>query len=388
MAKEEQKKNKNGQKKSKAAKSTTKHAVKDVPVITETKNEKKKGNNKFRNLMNKLMDNTPFVISLCIIIVLLATVIFLVCKRITPSTKDGKKVIASLDGKKFTTDDLYQTLKKDHGTDVLLNLIDSYISEKEVKITDDDKKEVKNIVDYYVEYAESNSMSLKDLLANYGLNISTEEELFDYLMKDYKKYLAVVNYVGDALTEDEIKTYYKENYSDTLKVKHILISIDDSEDKEAVNKAKKQAEDIIKKLKKASKDDLSDTFDDLAYDYSDDAATYEKGGLMEEVTSSNSESEFWKAANDLKKGKFTTEPVLCSDGYHIILKLDSTPVKALKEIKKEVKRAAAEAKLNADAKLQVTAWDELRNKYNLKINDSEVKKIYKDTINSYTKSEE
>lgn len=397
MAKEEQKKNKNGQKKSSTKKNTTKkvvdkkvatnEVVKEVTVVTETKKEKKKGNSKFKNLMNKLMENTPFVISLCIIIVLLATIIFLICKRVVPSTKDGEKVIASVDGKKFTTDDLYQDLKKDYGTDVLLDLIDTYISEKEVKITDDDKKEVQNIVDYYVEYAESNSMSLKDLLANYGLSISTEDELFDYLMKDYKKYLAVVNYVGGTLSDDEIKTYYKENYSDTLKVKHILISIKDSEDEETVKKAKKQAEDLIKKLKKASKEDLSDTFDDLAYDYSDDAATYENGGLMEDVTSSNSESDFWKAASSLKKGKFTTEPVLCSDGYHIILKVDSTPVKALKEIKDEVKKAAAEAKLNSDANLQVSAWDELRNKYNLKINDSDVKKIYDKTIESYKKSE-
>ena len=36
--------------------------------------------------------------------------------------------------------------------------------------------------------------------------------------------------------------------------------------------------------------------------------------------------------------------------------------------------------LNEDSSLQVTTWDKLRKKYKLKINDTDVKKSYKQTI--------
>ena len=70
-------------------------------------------------------------------------------------------------------------------------------------------------------------------------------------------------------------------------------------------------------------------------------------------------------------------------GYHIILKVNSKEGEALKKVKDEVTKALAEEELRADSTLSVTAWDKLRNKYNLKINDKKIKKSYEEVINSY-----
>ena len=48
----------------------------------------------------------------------------------------------------------------------------------------------------------------------------------------------------------------------------------------------------------------------------------------------------------------------------------------------------AEKKLNEDSTLQVKAWDKLRKKYKLKINDTDVEKAYKKTVKDGSKKAE
>ena len=50
--------------------------------------------------------------------------------------------------------------------------------------------------------------------------------------------------------------------------------------------------------------------------------------------------------------------------------------------------AAAQANYTTTDTLQTTAWDELRKKYKLKINDSDVKKNYEKTLKDATKKED
>ena len=46
------------------------------------------------------------------------------CGKTIPTLEDGKQVIAELEGKKITVEDLYSELKSQGGTSVLVNLID------------------------------------------------------------------------------------------------------------------------------------------------------------------------------------------------------------------------------------------------------------------------
>lgn len=373
--------------KEKAAKITeTKVEVKEVPVV---KKEKKKGKKE-----NSLMNNTPFVVSMCVIILLVAVLIFVVCTKRVPVTSKGEEIVATIKGKTITADELYLALKDKTGKDQLLNIIDEYIAEKEVTITDADKEYVQEVVDYYVEYAEYYKTDLESFLVNYvGITgISTEKEFSEFVLKDYKKTLAVQKYIGEKAKEEDLKDYYKENYTDSLTVKHILIEVDseaedtDKADKEAYDKAVK----LIQKLNNTKSDKLDKKFEELAEKNSDDTGTYSNGGLVEKFTKKDVEKEFYETSYELKDGEYTKEPIKTSYGYHIILKVSSTPVEKYKEIKDEVKKAYAESLLAEDSTLLTTKWDELRNQYKLSIKDDFIKSAYEDTIKNVekTKTEE
>ena len=382
MPKKTTKKNNKGTKNTPVKKVETK-----VTEKVKVKNEKK-GN--VKAIVTKVMENTPFVISLCAIVLLIAALILVLCIKRVPTTSKGEEILATVNGKTITADELYISLKDSYGTDSLINIIDSYIADKEVKITKENEKYVEDVVNYYKEYAEYYKVDLATFLSSYvGLTgITTEDEFYDYVLKDYKKTLVVTNYIGEKASEDELKEYYKENYSDKLTVKHILIEVDseaedkDKADKEAYNKAVK----LIKKLNDTSSKKLDSKFEELAEDNSDDTATYSNGGLIEDFGKKDVVEEFWKASEKLEDGEYTTEPVKSSYGYHIILKVSSTPVEKYKDIKDEVKSAYAESLLSKDSTLLVKKWDEIRKEYKLSIKDDYIKDAYKNTIKEATKT--
>lgn len=428
MPKKEPEKKKKGTKKN-----TTTKVVKEVKEVktVEPKVEvkKEKMDKKKGNFIDSIMSNTPFAISLCAVIILVAALILVLCTKKVPTIATSKEVVATVDGKNvtlkdvqkllsekygedatitlkesgnnviakvsgktITTNDLYQELKATYGTDALINIIDSYIADKEVKITDDDKKYVQNVVDYYKEYADYYGTDLKAFLASYvGLNgIDTESEFYDYVLKDYKKTLAVKKFIADNADEKDLKEYYKNNYSDKLTVKHILIEVDkDAEDQDAAaEEAYNKAAALIEELNNTDKDNLDAKFEELAKDNSDDTATYSNGGLIESFSKKDVEEAFYNASEALKDGEYTTEAVKTSYGYHIILKVSSTPVEKYSKIKDEVKNAYAENLLSSDSKLQIKKWDELRKQYKLSIEDDFIKSLYEQTIKDATKVEE
>lgn len=364
-----------------------KSVSKNVEVIDNvTPKVEKKG-----KCMCKLTNNTPFMISICVIVILLAALIYCGFSRRIPKVKNSDEVIATLKGKKITAQDLYQELKEENGTNALVNAVDEYIASKEVKITKDDEKYAQEVVDYYKEYANYYNTDLKTFLANYvGLsNISTEKEFYDFVLKDYKKTLAVQKFIGDKASEDDLKKYYKENFSDKLTVKHILIQVDsDAEDKDKADKdAYNKAVELINTLKKTDSKKLEKKFETLAKENSDDTETYSNGGLIEDFSKKDVVEEFYNAANKLKDGEYTTKPVKTTYGYHIILKISSTPVEKYNDIKDQVKTEYAKSLLNADSTLQVSEWDKLRSEYKLSIKDSEVKKAYEKTIKDALKTD-
>ena len=352
--------------------------VKEVPVV---KKENKKGKKE-----NTLMNNTPFVVCMCVIILLVAVLIFVLCTKRVPVTSKGEEIVATLKGKTITADELYLALKDETGKDQLLNIIDEYISEKEVTVTKDDEAYVQEIVDYYVEYAEYYETDLETFLKNYvGLNgISSEKEFKEFVLKDYKKTLAVQKYIGEKADEKDLKEYYKENFTDRLTVKHILIEIDkEAEDAdEADDKAYDKAVKLIQKLNNTNKEKLDKKFEELAEKNSDDTGTYANGGLVENFNKSEVEKEFYEAAYKLKDGEYTKEPIKTTYGYHIILKVSSKAAEKYEDVVNEVKKGYAEKKLSEDSSLLTVKWDELRNQYKLSIKDDFIKKAYDEALNT------
>ena len=379
-------------KKAPAKKTEAKITEKKVEVKEVVKTKKGKKESRVKVLITKLMDNTPFVVASCVVVLLLAALILVLCLKRVPKTSKGDEILATLNGKTITANELYEALKEKNGTEELVSIIDTYIADKEVEITDEHKEYVKEVVDYYKEYAEYYGVDLATFLANYvGVTgITTEEEFSEYVLEDYKKTVAITNYIGEKASEEDLKEYYKENYSDKLTVKHILIEVDaEAEDKDKADKeAKEKAKKLIEELNETSSKKLDSKFEELAEDNSDDTATYSKGGLIEDFSKKDVVKEFWETAYELKDGEYTSKPVKTSYGYHIILKVSSKPVEKYKDVKEDVKKSYAESLLNQDSTLFAAKWDELRKEYKLSIKDDLIKKAYKKTLEDATTVQE
>ena len=311
-------------------------------------------------------------------LVLVATLMLTGCGKIA-TLKNGEEVVAKLDGKSITAEDLYDELKKQGGAITLTNMIDAFVVNKEIK-TDDDAK----------SYADSQLSSYKKSYQSYGQDFNAaltsagyadENEFKDELILEYKKNIVTENYVKNELTDDEIQKYYDDNIYGDIEARHILISpntkddmTDDEKDK-AEEKAKKEAEDIIKKL------DEGEDFADLAKEYSDDEGTASKGGKLT-VTYGSVVDEFWDGVNELKDGEYSKEPVKSEYGYHIIYRIKQKEKPKLDDVKDDVIDKLTEEKINNDSTLQTRALVALRKKYNLEISDDELKKSYDNSINS------
>lgn len=295
----------------------------------------------------------------------------------TPTLKNGEEIVATVDGKKITANELYEELKKQGGTNVLVSMLDEYIVDKEIKTDDDAKTYADSQYESYKSSYESNGQNFENVLTSSGYK--DIEEFKDALIVEYKKQKITENYVKANLTDAEIQKYYDENIYGDIEGKHILISpktkddMSDEEIKEAEENAKKEAKDLIKKLNDG------EDFDKLAKEFSDDEGTAKEGGKLT-ITYGEVVDEFWEGASELKDGKYSKEPVKSDYGYHIIYRESQKEKPKLTEVEDIVIDKIVEKKLEEDTALQTKALIELRKKYNLKINDSDIKKSYNKTV--------
>ena len=288
--------------------------------------------------------------------------------------KDGKEVVGKIKGYTVTAEDLYAELKEQGGSRVFVNMIDDYIPNKEIKSNEDAEDYANSQIEAYKSQYEQQGQDFNEVLVSSGYK--NEQQFRDELILSYKKDKVVENYLKDELTDDEIQNYYDENIFGDMTVRHILIKPDtetdasDEDQEKAEEKAKKEAENIIKKLDKGEK------FEDLAKEYSDDEGTKEDGGLLENFSKDSVVTEFWDASVKLKDGEYTKEPVKSEYGYHVILRVSQKAKPKLKEVKDTIEETLVANKLSADTTLKTTTWVNIRKKYNLNIEDSEIKDGY------------
>ena len=172
-----------------------------------------------------------------------------------------------------------------------------------------------------------------------------------------------------------------------MTVRHILITPDvtddmtDAKKKEAKEKALAEAKLLINQLSESK--DLEKDFTELAKEKSDDTGSKKDGGLISNFTNElGLVEEFFDASYKLEVGKMTTEPVETQFGYHIIYKVSQKEKPALDTVKDTVISKLVTKKLSAE-NATYKYWAELRKKYNLTINDSDIKSVYNATISQY-----
>ena len=303
----------------------------------------------------------------------------------SPKISNGEEVVASINGKDFTANELYDSMKSQYGTSILVDMIDSYISEQEITDSDPASVYADSVISQYKLQYKQYGMYFNQALASSGF--SSEEDFKKVIIADYNKNQVVKNYLKEKVTDKEIETYYKDSISEQLDVKHILIIPDvkegatDEEKTAAENKALEDAKALIKKL------DEGANFDDLAKENSDDTATASNGGAINNVTKDGYVAEFYNAAYNLEEGKYTAEPVKSEYGYHIIYLVKKGEKEPLENLKDVIIDSIVDDKLknDTDSSISNSAWDEIRKKYNMNIFDTKIKGVYQSNIANISK---
>ncbi len=290
-----------------------------------------------------------------------------------PKIKNGEEVVAKINGKEYTADELYKELKGQYGYNTIINWVDATIAEKEVETTDEINSYVDEAIEFYSYYAESYGMTLPNFAASYlGLNgIESEDDLREYILKDRKLTIAIQNQVASKVKDSEVESFYNENYKTVYTYRDILITNDDD--------AKKTIEEIKKELKDKKGDDLVEEFTELAKKYSTDSNA-SNGGLVESATKNKVDESVWKKLEDLDDKKYSEDAIETDAGYHIILKISKDKSKDLEDVKEEIKVSIAQSQLEADQYLSYDILTELRNKYKIAFFDKDLKENYNDYL--------
>ena len=316
--------------------------------------------------MKKLVKITASALAICI---------FVTGCGNNAELKDNNTVVKTDEGK-ITADELYKNLRDKYGINVLIDMIDHQLFDEKYKTDETDTETINAQIEQMKSQYNNNEEAFKAALTQY-LGVEDEDELRDLLSLEYKRNLAIEDYVKKSISDDEIQKYYDDEVIGDIKVRHILIKPETTDDMsteektEAEEKAKKEAEDLIKQL------DDGANFEELAKEYSDDTGSASDGGLIDYFNKDdNMDEAFLNASIDLKKGKYTEEPVQSSFGYHIILKLDQKKKPKLDKVKNDIRETLAEEKLNEDAALRYNALIEIREEAGIKFNDDSLKKDY------------
>ena len=297
------------------------------------------------------------------------------------NAKLSNKTLVKLNGAKVTTNEYYDSFKTDH-INQLVNMIDHQLFDEKYAESDAENEYVENQINTIKKnYANNDEETFKQILPQY-FGVNTQEELEENIHLDYKRGLAVDDYIEDHLSDKEIQAYYDANIFGQVKASHILIKSDatassSSTDKvKAEKKALKEAKDIIARLKNG------ESFEKLAKKYSQDEATKANGGDLGYFDLDTMTETFADALKDLKVNEYTKEPVKTEYGYHIILKTGEKDKPSLDDSKTKVKAALRNEKLESDPKLHYQTLIDIRKDKKIKWNDSTMKKAYDDLMDS------
>ena len=299
---------------------------------------------------------------------------------------EDNHTIVKTDEGTIKADALYEKLRDKYGISMLVDLIDHQLFDEKYKTDNEEEETIDSQVEQMKSQYNNDQEAFEAAITQY-LGVEDEDELREMLSLEYKRNLAIEDYVKKSITDDEIQKYYDDEVIGDIKVRHILIKPETTDDmsteeqQEAEDKAKEEAEDLIKQL-----DDGAD-FAELAKKNSDDTGSASDGGLIDYFNKDdNMDEAFLNASIDLEEGKYTEEPVKSSFGYHIILKVDQKSKPKLKKVKDDIIQTLTDDKLNEDATLRYNALIEIRKDAGIEFKDDSLKKDYDELMDQLIES--
>lgn len=236
----------------------------------------------------------------------------LVAISLTASLMMGAEVLATVNGKKITKEEVNSILKS-------------------AGITFDQLREdlKKKVVDQAIE---------RELLKEYAVKSGIENDPeYKKALEKLKKDLAMEIWMKKQfdsikISDKEAEDFYKKNIEkfkrpETVHARHILV------------KSEEEAKNIIKELQNTPKDKLKDKFIELAKTKSV-GPSGKNGGDLGYFGPKQMVKPFSEAAFKLNVGEFTKEPVRTQFGYHIIYVEDKKPASTIPfaDVKEKIKQ--------------------------------------------------
>lgn len=227
-------------------------------------------------------------------------------------------------------------------------------------------------VDEYIESMKANYESDEDwneALEQAGFTEESYREVIEESLIQQK--------VGDHFDEEAEVTdedyvtaanTYAPYYDGAKRSSHILFSVDDTTDEEALAAAQAQAEDVLAQINAGTLD-----FADAARQYSGDTGSAENGGDVGWDVLNSFVSEYTDALSELELDQ-VSEPVTSQYGVHIIKVTDvfTAPeeVTSIDQIPAEFQDSIKEMAVSITANEAYTAWlDGLKESADIVIND-------------------
>lgn len=308
------------------------------------------------------------------------------CSKETKLEGGEKELVSFTDTKlNISTNDLYEKLKDKYGINFLIDMIDTKILDKEFpdsdSINDYVNIQVNSIKNYYKTETE-----FLEYINNYGYK--NEDELKEYFKLNYKRNLAIKDYLKTLVSDDDINNYYNNKITGDIETKHILIEVKTTssqteEEKRTVKEeALKKAKEAIDKLNEGK------SFDEVCKEYSDDDATKNMGGLMGFINTLNLDDVSRQELTKLEVGKYSTEALETEYGYEIFMKVSEKDKPKLEDVKTHIIETLADEKLTKDNKLQYKGLEYIRDKYGFSIKDEDLQVYYENTMNNLLNSKE
>jgi foldase protein PrsA len=217
----------------------------------------------------------------------------------------------------------------------------------------------------------------------YYTSYKTVDDYQNYVYLSYLQNKAVNDYAKTKITDSEVKKYYKDSIKADIKISHILINVDvasdasDDDKTQAENDAKAKAEEVISKLKDSK--NVSDTFTELAKEYSSDDSTKDDGGNLGYINTDTLGDDYANvvtAAYKLKDGEYTKEPVKTTLGYHVVLRTETKDKAALDDVKDSIISTLATQYVTNNKDATIKAMQELRKSYDMDIVDTDLHDDY------------
>ena len=316
-------------------------------------------------MKNKIVNkNNIVILTIGVIIGVIITIPFFP-KRIA-KLKDGTEAVASINDKNITADDLYNSMKNEYSLVFLLNLIDKTVLEDLYTLTDSMNTEIDETLEYYFDlYKSYYGYTEEEFLTNNGF--SSKDDFREYLVLDYLRNLYYQEYAEEQVTTSKINSYYKNSVFGKINTNFIAVAT-------SADNATDLIEEIITKLNEGS------TYEEITEEYKD-KITYEELGYQ--GFNSDLDSEYMTALKKLKDNQYTKEYVTTDYGYTIIFRLDTEEKETLDNVKDDIIKYLAEEYKEADENLYYKALINLRKKYNLEFNDTDLKNKYQQYCKEY-----